>query len=145
MKKYVSFFVFLIATSASLASTPPNNCVYFSVMINNDTDSTCQLIAKQVNGGVMSSGTQVPVLIRPGDSSYPFEMRQVFYGPDIILTYECGQGRVITFQSHQGLCVMDPGTVTGTILSSSNLNAKCVKDRGSYIWDQHGAINWTLY
>ncbi|MDP3705862.1 MAG: hypothetical protein Q8R24_08125 [Legionellaceae bacterium] len=144
MKRYRFFLVMIFAASAAMASAP-NNCAFFSVMINNNTENTCQLIEKQVIQGTMSSSTQVPVLIPSGTSSYPFEMKQVFYGPDIILTYECGQGRVITFESHQGLCVMDSGSITGSILSSSNLKARCVRDRGSYLWNQHGAINWTLY
>lgn len=128
-----------------VADAPPNNCVYLSVMINNNTKTTCELVNKEVIYGRMSSSTQVPVLIPPGTSSYPFEMRQVLYGPDIVLTYECGAGRKITIESQQDFCALNSGEVSGKILFATNLSARSIRDRGSYFWNRHGSISWTLY
>jgi len=152
VKKIMLSLVLLLlmpyAVSEPLGSTEggeqPNNCVYLSIMISNKTNSACELVDKQVIYGRMSSSTQIPVLIPPKSSAATFEMRQMIYGPDIILTYECGEGHTITFESQQDLCIMNPGVINAKILSKSNISGKYTADRGSYIWNRHGSINWTL-
>lgn len=138
------FFLFNSHIFANTQSDQPNNCVYLSILISNNTKTTCQLIDSQVLYGRLSSSTQPPVLIPPGTSSYPFEMRQLIYGPDIILTYECGAGHRVSIESQQDLCVMESGEITGKVLFSSDLSAKKIKNRGSYLWSRHGSIAWTL-
>jgi hypothetical protein len=144
MKRLV-LFVFLVCSAVNvLADSPPNRCQFLSLMISNNTKETCRLIDRELKHGKMSSSTQVPALIMPGNSSYPFEMMQLFYGPDIVLTYECGAGNVVTFESIQRLCVLKHGPIYGSVLYSQNLHAKQTKEPGSYIWGQHGSINWTI-
>lgn len=132
------------AFTANQSSDPPNNCIYLSIMISNNTKETCQLIDSQVLYGRMSSSTQAPVLIPPGTSAYPFEMRQLVYGPDIILTYECGVGHRVSFETQQDLCVMISGEITGKVIYASDLSAKNTQKRGSYLWSTHGSIHWML-
>ncbi|MDF1757593.1 MAG: hypothetical protein P1U74_04790 [Legionellaceae bacterium] len=141
----VFFLVFLFFTSTYvLADDTPNDCAFLSIMISNKTKEVCELVDKEVKSGQFSSSTQAPALIPPGTSAYPFEMRQVFYGPDVVLTYECGEGNVVTFESHQYLCVLKHGSLATKVLYSQNLHAKSRKDIGSYLWSKHGSINWTI-
>jgi hypothetical protein len=155
IKKYIAIFTVLFLVNVANANdrekviqadAPPNNCVYLSVQISNNTNANCLLIDKQVMHGRMSANTQAPVLIQAGDSAYPFEMRQQIYGPDIVLTYECGEGNQISFESQQDFCILKAGEISGNVLyTTTNLAAKSTKDRGSYLWNRHGAINWLLY
>ncbi len=136
---------FCILSSIAIAADEPNYCQFLSVMINNRSPLNCELIAKDIKAGQMSSSTQVPGLISSGSSSYPFEMRQLFYGPDIVLTYKCGEKRKITFESQQDICIFSAGNITGIIHELVGLSAKHQTDQGSMMWNRHGAISWTIY
>lgn len=148
MKKIVSLGLILTLLGASCyaqsGDNPPNRCAFFSIMISNNTNEVCRLVEKEIIYGKMSSSTQAPVLISPGNSTLPFEMKQILAGPEISLTYECGKGNVVTFNSKQGYCTMVHGNVRGKVVYSQNLHAKYTKANGSYMWNERGEISWTL-
>lgn len=133
------------SSTAAIADEDFNNCGFLSLMISNSTTETCQLIKKDVKYGKISSSTQVPVLIAPGHSSFPFEMRQLYYGPALILTYQCGNDHTITFESQQDYCYWSAGNINGIVYSVENMSATHQKDMGSALWNRHGTINWTFY
>ncbi len=135
----------LVTSSTAAIAEDDSNCGSLSLMISNNTTETCQLIQKDVKYGKISSSTQVPVLISPGNSSFPFEMQQLFYGPAIVLTYQCGNDHTITFESQQDYCFFSAGNINATVYSAQSMSAKYQKDTGSSFWDRHGTINWTLY
>ena len=148
MNKLVSIsLIFTLLSTAGYAQSgdkPPNRCAFFSVMISNNTKEVCRLVEKEIIYGKMSSFNQVPVLIAPGNSTPPFEMKQILAGPEISLTYECGRGNVVAFRSKQGFCAMVHGNVRGKVEYSQNLKAKYTKTNGSYLWNERGEISWTL-
>lgn len=121
-----------------------NDCAYLSVMISNNTDQNCELTAKNVVHGNMSSGSQVPELLPPHSSSHPFNLRQTVYGPDIVLTYQCGVDARITVESQQNVCYFSAGTITGNVYSHLGMNASYTKEEGSAWWGRHGSISWKL-
>jgi hypothetical protein len=133
------------ASANNLATSDNNDCAYLSVMISNNTDSNCELTSKNVLHGNMSSGTQVPLLIQAHTSTHPFSMRQTTYGPDIVLTYQCGPEAQITFESQQNVCYFTAGTITGTVYAHQQLTADYTKEEGSAWWGRHGAISWKLF
>ncbi|OGV28550.1 MAG: hypothetical protein A3E88_06345 [Legionellales bacterium RIFCSPHIGHO2_12_FULL_35_11] len=141
--KRISFFTLFLVMYSAMASEP-NRCLYFSIMISNNTKETCRLLDKNIKHGKISSSTQVPVLIMPGNSSYPFEMKQQIMGPEIVLTYQCGKGNEVSFYSAQGLCIASHGSINAGVLYSQNLTATFNRDSGSYLWDRNGAINWMI-
>lgn len=144
--KYFSIFIFLFLNSLALfaGDNPPNRCAFFSIMISNNTNSVCKLVEKEIIYGKISSSEQVPALIPSGSSSVPFEMKQLLAGPEILLTFECGKGNIVSFRSKQGYCAVVHGDVKGTVLSSDNLSAKYSARNGSYLWNERGEISWII-
>lgn len=121
-----------------------NDCAYLSVMISNNTEHNCELTAKNVVHGNMSSSSQVPELIPAHSSSHPFSLRQTTYGPDIVVTYQCGDETRVTFESQQNVCYFSAGTITGTVYSHLGMNASYTKEEGSAWWGRHGSISWKM-
>lgn len=145
MKNFmVAGFLFLSSFSIVAGDNPPNRCAFFSVMISNNTHFVCKLINKEIIYGKISSSEQVPALILPGNSSAPFEMKQILAGPEILVSYECGKGKKITFRSKQGYCAGIHGDIKGNVLSAYNLIANYTKKNGSFIWNERGEISWVI-
>lgn len=135
------------ATAKALAPSfsDNNDCAYLSVMISNNTANNCELTQKTLVHGNMSSSSQVPLLISAYSSSNPFSLRQTLYGPDIILTYQCGPDTRITFESQQNVCYFSAGAINGTIHSHIGIHAEYTKEEGSAWWGRHGSISWKLH
>lgn len=140
----VSVIVSLLVTGLVHADEL-NNCGFLSLAISNNNPSACTLVRKELRHGNMSSGTLVPGLIPAGGTSYPFEIAQTFFGPDLILTYQCGEDREVTFESQQNMCLFVAGNITGMVHSAYNMSAAFASENGSYWWSSHGFISWTLY
>lgn len=142
MKKWL---LILLMSNVSLAFSGVYPCVYFNITIKNNTANDCQLIQKFVRFGAISSATIEPTKIAAGQESQSFEMSENgFNGPDIVLTYQCGNNQIITIESQKNLC-MNNGDITGSILSLSNIDATYTKVTGSYWKNKKGSIYWTFF
>lgn len=119
-----------------------SDCGHFHLQIANLTKSACILTSqKVVHGNLISSP---PTSIMPNDSKV-FDMEQTYYGPSVILSYQCGEEN-ITFKSQQNYCYLHAGNITGEVLDPqpvvNKISYKSVT--GSYYWEKPGNINWEI-
>ncbi len=139
------FILFLLMSSTSLAFSGEYPCVFFNITIKNNTANDCQLIQNFVKHGTIVSTTQALIKIASGQESQPFEMSEYgFNGPDIVLTYQCGNNQMITIESQKNIC-MNNNAITGSILSRSNIDATYTKINGDYWKNKKGSIYWTIF
>ncbi len=136
--------ILIILLSNTVQASEINGCAFLSIAVNNMTPWACTLTQKLVKAGKLSGSTQVPTFLPANSQGMPFEMQQLFYGPDLTLTYQCGENHQITFRSQQDLCVLSSGNMVSEILAATMMTAHSIKEPGSYFWSQHGIINWTL-
>ncbi len=98
-----------------------------------------------VSGNVLSANlNDIPLVIPVGQTSDSFMVAEGFSDKlDLDLTYECGENNTVKFDMQKGLCRYN-AVVTGSVLSTTNLDAKFEASNGLY-WDNKPAsIVWTL-
>lgn len=143
MKKIISTLLVCIPfTHSAIAADTHSDCGHFHLQIANLTNVACILTSQKViHGNLISSP---PESIMPNDSK-TFDMQQTSFGPEIALSYQCGNEN-ISFTSKQNLCLLEAGNITGTILPPMpvNINASYTALAGSYFWDKPGSINWKI-
>lgn len=119
----------------------PNDCGRLHVQIGNATSQPCQLIKTTLNHGKLV--TSPPAVILPGYTER-FDLTQTYYGPDIILEYQC-QGHSLKFESQQNYCFLKAGQVSGVLYSiDPKLRASFTTENGSYYWSKPGLISWII-
>ena len=121
-----------------------NNCGKLSISLTNNTGATCHLVWEHLNHGYYHYSSFPPAFIPPGMTSHPVVLSQSVYGPNLELRYQCGDNKNITLRSQQNLCVFSAGAIHANILEESNISAQTFKREGSYIWNQHGSLQWVL-
>lgn len=139
----ISLGLLLISATAS-ADITTNDCRKLQVTITNHGPENCLLVRKDIAGGNLSSAMEVPAEINANEGAFPFEMIQNEAGPRVVLTYQCGKGREITFESQQGMCYFTSGNVYGSVLDSKNMMFSFTAQSGSFLLNQPGTIDWTL-
>lgn len=137
-----------VSAAALAKDDEPNKCNELSVQISNKTGEICELITSPYQKhGRIKSGTQPAQMIPNGGTSVPFLMDRIsgsVYGPDVVLEYECGNGKRVTIESQQKWCYFKAGDIHGTTLNRQNMHAHYRANQGSWLWDTHGTISWTL-
>ena len=130
----------------------------FDVVIHNNTGETCTLIAHTLNNGIYAHGEKLPKTIENNQKSPPIQL----YIPDyfivkllstnIELSYQCGSDKFVTIESQKEHCSGDSLfginpmiTITGSVSSLSNMDAKYRYVRGSCEKNQSSTIYWTFY
>ncbi len=121
-----------------------NNCGKLSILITNLTPSTCTLVNSYLRHGYYKYTSSVPMYIPANTTAGPVFIEQSIFGPDLELSYSCGDGKLITFSSQQNLCFLGAGDVYGRVLFSQNTSADYQAIIGSWFWEQHGVISWRL-
>ncbi|GGI75236.1 hypothetical protein [Legionella impletisoli] len=135
-----------ILTILSLESyADSNNCENFNVLITNNTNQTCRLLNHSLNAGYYKYTSSVPVFIPANTTTYPITLTQGIMGPELILSYDCGEHRTITLRSKQTLCFFHAGDVQGQVLAAHHLNADYIGHTGSFFWSQHGSLQWRIF
>jgi len=136
----------LVFSGAALAGDDNDNtCGILSVLIVNTTKDTCKLIDQRLNHGYVIGNTHIPVYIPPNSSAPALELIQSrMWGPEIILTYRCGEGRLISLNTRQNFCLLSAGRITGQVTDRRGMTADYTAKEGSYFWNQHGTISWAL-
>lgn len=147
MRQWI-LFLLLLSSSALYADnfySGDYDCTYLKVTIKNNTPEVCTLIEKKVNHGRISILMPFPYSILSGMEGMLLVEEGAFYGSNIVLTYECGQDRFISFKSQKNhSTVFSGGAMTADILVSSKMDA--TYDVSTYQEDkQPGSIYWTLY
>lgn len=130
--------------SIAHADGDDNNCGKLSVMITNTTGSTCSLISSNLQHGYFKYTSSVPMYIPTNTTTTPIYLEQSMFGPELELSYSCGEDKVLTFTSKQNLCFLSAGDVTGQVSLAKNGSADYQAINGSWFWSQHGSINWHL-
>ncbi len=132
----------VLASAMVNARTPGHACEYLLINIKNDTPFNCYVIKRTLkNGGIQQAYVyKVP----SGTTSRAFDLAEGFGGINMTLTYECNEGRNITFNSVKPACIKGD-MITGTILSTQNMDATFSVTPGSYWAGTPGIINWTFY
>lgn len=145
MKKTILSTVLLSSFITGMAhADDDNNCNKLSILITNSTGSTCTLINSYLRHGYYKYTSSVPMYIPANTTASPIFLEQGIFGPDLELSYSCGNGKLITFSSQQNLCFLSAGNVNGRVLYSQNTLADYQTLNGSWFWSQHGSINWRL-
>ncbi|MCR9192382.1 MAG: hypothetical protein NXI01_06940 [Gammaproteobacteria bacterium] len=150
MKKLI--FVSLLNISSMAFATLSNQ--HLQITIKNNTPSNCYLtkinnkhgrllpgIAMDIDGPLLKT---MPLKILPGETSSPLTVVEEFsYGPQLHLTYECGEGRAITIESKQDLFRVKYG-VYGKIIAATDMDATFDISLASFWPKTSGKINWIL-
>jgi len=141
MKK---LFLSLLSLCPLLAWAGDYPCIYLNMRIKNQTQSTCHLIGLELLSGIVRTINDIPLVISEGEISNRFVVTESTFNPlDLVLTYECGANKIVRFESQKGLC-RQHATVDGTVLVSTNLDAKFEASNGLYWDNKPGTITWTL-
>ena len=144
MRKAIQTCVLLLCIGMTSVYASDNNCGKLSILITNTTNAECKLVKKQLNHGYFMYSSLVPGVISAHSTAQPFVLTQSVFGPDIDLTYQCGNASQITIHSQQDLCFLSAGNVDASVLGQKNMSAWSVPSEGSSLWNQHGSIHWAF-
>lgn len=131
---------------AALAFSHDRPCGHFMIQIKNNTQSSCFLTKIKLLGGRVMNVNDLPLEIPAGQSSYPFDVAEQWgqgQGPDIVSTYQCGDGQFVKFESQKDQCGRN-AIVSGVVLSALKMDATYSGTDGSYWDNKPGTIAWTL-
>ena len=145
MKKVVSLGLLTLITGVIYTGEASANCNDLNINISNLTQNACKLIKSEIKHGYFHFHTFPPPYI-PANSA---NMQRVIvessvYGADLTLTYECGEGRRVTFNSRQEYNLFQAGDISGQVIDAHNLNANYSITQGTCWGGQPGIINWML-
>lgn len=117
------------------------NCGQLHVLISNHASDACTLVAQTLIHGQLESGSSIPTYIPAKTDAKSFSLAQMGYGPDLLLTYQCGEGKKITFESQQDSCYYKAGDVKGTLLDATNMDGFNQIQTGDFS-GKAGIISW---
>lgn len=122
-----------------------NECTKLSVLLVNTTHNTCKLLHQNLIHGYIINTSHVPGYIPAGTTAPELDLMQgLINGPEIELTYQCGDTKKITLRTKQNYCFIGAGSVAGRIMDRQNMDAEYSAKEGSWFWGQHGTISWAL-
>lgn len=154
---YLAFasFIYATALTASASNNPTartqdraNPCYTMDVHVSNVTGVSCVLASSGTPVyGYFEDGHLPASVIRSGSSSN-FHLTQRFgmsYGPDITLSYLCGN-QLVTFRSQQSACVSGwAGRTNATIVyEDSGINLMYLTEDPSFLFATPGRIRWII-
>lgn len=145
MKKIIlSVLLSSLICGMANADGDDNNCGKLSILLTNLTQSTCTLVSSNLRHGYYKYTSSVPMYIPANTTAGPIFLEQSIFGPDLDLSYACGEDKLVTFSSKQNFCFLAAGDVSGQVQFSRNTSADYQSINGSWFWSQHGSINWRL-
>lgn len=139
----MKIFVLLCAIFPAVALAKDLGCGFLNIFIQNYTGSPCYLAhADVVEGSLISD---LPQMINHTEQSANIFMQQGYLsGPSLLLEYQCGERHIQLF-SHQELCFLGAGEISGDAYTSDNNHAKYSYLSGSYWSSRPGTINWVIF
>lgn len=144
MKKIILLAVGLglVVSNVGNAADSNSGCGHFHIQVANMSGHVCVLSSQRILRGNLISSP--PSTIIQNDSK-AFDMEQTMYGPEIMLSYQCGNEN-ITFTSKQNLCYFTYGRISGAVLEPMPMDHKVsyMAYAGSWFWDKPGNINWKI-
>jgi hypothetical protein len=143
MKHAITSGMLLCTLAASSAFA--FDCNYLQIAFVNTLPTACHLVKQELKHGYFDYFTYAPPYIEANSSFNSIILRQSFHGPELELTYECGDNKTITLLNHQDYCFMSPGQVSAQVLQAENMSAKANTTTGSFWGSQPGTIVWGFY
>ncbi len=128
----------LIATSMAHAS-----CDDLTIVITNTTTNGCSLTQQNLKHGYFPYYYFAPTYIKASEAVATL-VAQNFYGPELELTYSCGEGKSITINSQQNWSFLSAGDVHGQIVNATSMSADFQVVNGSCFNSQPGQLLWKL-
>lgn len=121
----------------SVASEQKEEAGRLHVQISNSTNANCQLSNQYLSHGTLASAP--PQSLMAGDSK-TFDLNQSLMGPDIYLTYTCGENS-IRFEVQQDYAYLMGHTPTVTVEEANGLKLTYDVTSSSMFWDSPGIAN----
>jgi hypothetical protein len=151
MKKLLCLAL-LLSTSMAYANGPDDLCPFLKIKIKNNTPFTCQLVGSTLKRSITEDLEHLPLLIQSGTESLPFSIIEKqnnptvlgSYGPEVTLSYVCGEGHAITIESTQTSLNYYTKHTTGTVVTSENMDASFSSTVPNCWGRKAGEINWIL-
>lgn len=139
MKKIIIGLLLIIFSNAYATAA----CKILKVAVKNDSPSTCYLVERTIKSG--SIHKRFLYRISPGVKITQFEILEGYKKPaSILLTYECGDNRSISFLSTKDACVGNhAGKIEGTVVAATNMTAVFTTslEKGYYLAN---SIDWII-
>lgn len=145
MKSLILVIALTSWSSLIYANSGDNACERLHITVTNATSSSCNLVGSRLRHGGFSKNSTIPKSIIQGETSHPIILIQNTMGPELELTYRCGEGKVISFVSQQNLCFFRAGSIHADINKQSGLLASYTIQEGSFFWSKYGTIQWKIY
>jgi hypothetical protein len=121
-----------------------DDCGALSILVINTTQSTCKLTNHNLMHGYIVNSSHIPTYIPAGTTAPALDLVQGIAGPEIEMTYQCGDDKTISLYTKQNYCFLSAGSITGRILNKQNMDAEYTAREGSGFWGQHGTLSWVL-
>lgn len=141
--KYLVNIALAIGLSVASSATLAFSYGKMHVQISNNTADNCQLINQKLRHGKFDSAPPQTIL---ANDSKTFDMNEStisFFGPDVVLFYQCGAGK-IQFEVQQNSSIAWGHTPKVTVLSSSSMNLTSNNQSSSLPYNARGIANITL-
>lgn len=149
MKRFVTLSLVILLGLVNMAhagsDSDTNNCMKLVVTITNNTDQACTLANQYLKHGYLAYTSSIPAFIPAHSTAHPFFLTQSWLiGPELELTYNCGEGKSVNFTTKQDACYLAAGNVYGKNINSNAVNLQHQATPGSIIWSQHGSMTWII-
>ncbi len=142
IKTPLTLLLFILFPLSSWAIV--NHCYELDVTLINKTGHRCVLQNQKLVHGQLSHHSQFSATLAINQESSPVIIKQTAFGPKLRLKYQCGN-KYISIESDQSLCFLKAGHVSTHILEAYNMGAQPISQEGSFLWQRHGSIQWTLH
>jgi hypothetical protein len=148
MKKILCLSL-LLSASMTYANDTPDICPFLKIKIKNNTPFTCQLVGSTLKRSTTEDLEHLPLVIQSGTESLPFAIMEKVGnlgndGPEVTLSYVCGDGHAITIQSTQTSFNYYTKHITGSVVASENMDASFSSTVPNCWGRKAGEINWIL-
>jgi len=119
-------------------------CTNLIITIKNNTGAACQLIDRSLTNGrsvgpetyfKIPAGVSKTVKLSEVESTKPTEF---------LLSYDCGEGGLITFNTEKYGCLLGGGKILGSITSITGMYAKYESTVGMKWQNTPGRVDWNL-
>lgn len=135
----------LIAAVALSQAAIAEDCGQLKVSLSNHSGESCTLTRQEIRTGAILPGDSIPSIM-DNSQSYHFTLEQVRFsgGPDVYLTYHCGENKIIGFRVRQNYCMFEAGDISSEMVDRLNLNVRFKASRGDYSHAKAGSIETVI-
>jgi hypothetical protein len=136
--------VFIFLSCALISAVATADCQDLFLTIQNDTNDVCTLTTFDLNHGHYTEERMNFKSIPAHTTALPLYLTQTVYGPEITMSFDCGNGKTVTIYSQQNYCSSMSGDVTAKVLNQYGMKATYTAQEGDYAWGQSGSVQWVF-